>query len=149
MSILISGTSRWVNQLMGSMDKCSLSKKPHFISKRLILSKISCFGVEASWWGCFKGVSSLLGLRLAVNVDDLLDDVIGLFYSFLVPESDESSYYVSDELYEDDEDEESDDILIYLCAIWTRSCSFVCYIADFADCWYSGTCCSLFIQASI
>ena len=49
----------------------------------------------------------------------------------LVPESDESSDDVSDKSSDDDEDEESDKVLIYFCAVWTRSCSFVCSIADF------------------
>ena len=48
----------------------------------------------------------------------------------LVPEADQSSGDVSDESYNDDEDEESDIISIYFCAVWTRSCSFVCSIAD-------------------
>ena len=58
--------------------------------------------MEASWWGCFKGVSSLSDLRLAGNVDDLLDDVNGLVGFCLVPESDDSSYDASDESSEDD-----------------------------------------------
>ena len=90
--------------------------------------------MEASWWGCFKGVYSLSDLSLDGNVDDLLDDVTGLFGFCLVTESYESSNDVSDELSEDDEDKKSDEISIYLCAVWTRSCSFVCSIADFAAC---------------
>ena len=67
-------------------------------------------------------------------MDDLLDDVNGLVHFCLVPESYESSDDVSDELSEDDEDEKSDEISIYFCAVWTRSCSFVCSVADFAAC---------------
>ena len=78
------------------MNKYSVSKKPHCICKHLILSKISCFDMKASWWCCFKGNSSLSDLRLAVNVDDSLDDVNGLVYFCLVPASDESSDDVSD-----------------------------------------------------
>ena len=46
------------------------------------------------------GVSSLSYLRLAGNVDDLLDDVTGLVGFCLVPELDESSDDISDESYE-------------------------------------------------
>ena len=53
--------------------------------------------VKASWWGCFKGVSSLSDLCLAGNVDDLLDDVTGFVGTCLVPESYESSDDVSKE----------------------------------------------------
>ena len=105
-STLTYGTSRWVNQFIGSMNECSVSKKPNFICKHLILSKISCFEVEASWWGCFKGVYSLSGFHLARNVDDLLDDVTGLVGFCFVPESDDSSDDVSCESYEDNEDKE-------------------------------------------
>ena len=87
-STLTAGTSQWFNHLIGSINKCSSSKKPHFICKCLIISKNYCFKVDASWWGCFEGVSSLSGLRLAGNVDDLLNDVTGLSGFFLVPESD-------------------------------------------------------------
>ena len=52
-----------------------------------------------------------------------------LFSFFLVPESDESSDDVSNELSDDKEDEKPDKISIYCCALWTSSCSFVCYIA--------------------
>ena len=79
------------------MNKCSVSKKPHFICKRLIISKISYFKVEASGLGCFKGVSSLLDFRLAGNIDDLLDVVTSLVGFGLVPESDGSSDDVSNE----------------------------------------------------
>ena len=41
------------NQVLGSMHKFSVSNKPHFICDRLILSNVSCFGVNASWLGCF------------------------------------------------------------------------------------------------
>ena len=85
------------------MNKYSVSNKPHFLCKRLIISNIYCFDVKASWWGCFKGVSLLSDLRLAWNVDDLLDEDTGLVGFSLVPESDESSDNVSDESSEDDE----------------------------------------------
>ena len=52
-----------------------------------------------------------------------------LFGFCLVPESDESSDDVSNELSDEKEDKESDEISIYHRAVWTRSCSFVCYIA--------------------
>ena len=67
-------------------------------------------------------------------MDDLLDDITGLVGFCLVPESDESSEYVSNESSEEDEDKESDKMPIIFSAIWTHSCSFVCYIAAFADC---------------
>ena len=92
------------------MNKFSVSKKPQFLCNRSVLSKVSCFNVNASWRGCFKGVFSLLDLCLAGNVDDLLDDFTGLFNICLVPESDESSDGVSNETSEDDEDKESEKI---------------------------------------
>ena len=46
-STITSGYSWWFNQLIGSMNKCSVFKKPH-LCIRLILSKVSCFGVKAS-----------------------------------------------------------------------------------------------------
>ena len=131
------------------MNKCSVSKKPYFICKHLILSKTFFFEVEAYWWVYFKSVSSLSDLHLAKNVDDLLHDITGLVGFCLVLELYESSNNVSDESSEDNEDEESDKISIYFCAVWTRSYSFACYVADFADFWSSGTYCSLLIQASI
>ena len=73
-------------------------------------------------------------MRLAVNVDDLLDDITGLVSFCLVTKSDESSDDVYDESSEDDEDEESDEISIYFCAVWILSCSFACSIADFLAC---------------
>ena len=82
-------------------------------------------------------------------MDNLLDDLTGLVGVCLVPESDDSLYNVSNESSEDDEDKESEKISIYFCAVWTRSCYFACLIVDFAACWSSITCCSLFIQASI
>ena len=94
------------------MNKCSVSNTPHFICNRLTLSKVSCFEVKASWWGCFKGVSSLSDLCLAGNVDDLLYDVTGLVGFCLLPELYESSDDVSNNSSEDDEDEESDEISI-------------------------------------
>ena len=66
--------------------------------------------MKVSWWGCFKSVSSLSYLRLAGNVDDLLDVLTGLVGFCLVPESDESSGDVSNDSSKDDEDEESDEI---------------------------------------
>ena len=86
------------------MHKYSVSKKAYFICNRLILYKFSCLGVKASWWGCFKGVSSLSDLCLAGNVDGLLEDVTGLVGFWLLTESDDSSDDVSNESYEDDED---------------------------------------------
>ena len=67
-------------------------------------------------------------------MEDLLDDVTGLVGFSLVPESYESFNDVYDDSYEEDKDEESDEISIYFCALWTRSCYFVCSFADFADC---------------
>ena len=67
-------------------------------------------------------------------MDDLLDGVTGLVIFCLVPESDESFENDFDESSEDYEDKESDKISIYFCAVWTRSCSFACSIADFAAC---------------
>ena len=87
------------------MNKCSVSNNPHFICKHLIISKMYCFKVKASWWGCFKGVSSLSDLCSAGNVDDLLDDVTGLVGFCLVTESDKSSDNVSNESSQDNEDE--------------------------------------------
>ena len=99
------------------MNKFSVSKTPHFICKCLILSKVYCFGKKASWWGCFKGASSLLDLWSAGCVDDILDDVYILVDFFLVPESDESSDNVFNESSEDYEDKELDEISIYFCTI--------------------------------
>ena len=79
------------------MNKWSVSNQPHILCKHLILSKISCFDVKASQLGCFKGVSSILDLRLALNVDHLLDDYNVLVGFCLVPESDESSDNISEE----------------------------------------------------
>ena len=131
------------------MNKYAVSKKPHFICNHLIISKISCFEVKASWWICFKDVSLLSDLYLALNVDYLLDYVTGLVGFFLIPESDESSNDVLDESSEDIEDEESGEILIYSCAVCTCYYYFACFIAAFESGCYSGTCCSLCIQASI
>ena len=58
-------------------------------------------------------------------MDDLLNDVTSLVHFILVPESYESSDDVYNESSEEDEDEESDEILIYFCAIWTHSCSLI------------------------
>ena len=82
----------------------------------------------------FQGVSSLSELHLAGNVYDLLDDVTGSVSFCLVPESDESSEDVSEDSYGDDGEKESDKISICFCAVWTHSCSFVCFIAAFAAC---------------
>ena len=75
----------------------------------MILSKVSCFYVKDSWWGCFKGVSLLCNLCLAGNVDDLLDKVTGLVGVCLRPESYYSTDDVSSESYED---KNSDKIII-------------------------------------
>ena len=56
----------------------------------MIIPKVSCFDVKASWLGCFKGVSSLSDLCLAVNVNDLLDYITGLVGIYLLPGSDDS-----------------------------------------------------------
>ena len=66
--------------------------------------------MKASWWGGFKGVSSLSDLCLSENVDDLLDEFNGLVCFCPLPESYESSEYVSNKLSEEDEDKESDKI---------------------------------------
>ena len=87
------------------MNKCSVSKKPYFICKHLILSKTFFFEVEAYWWVYFKSVSSLSDLHLAKNVDDLLHDITGLVGFCLIPESDDLSDDVFDKSYADDEDE--------------------------------------------
>ena len=81
--------------------------------------------MEASWWGCFKGVSSLSDLCLSKNVDVLLDEVTVLVGFCLLPESDESSDDVSDKSSDDDEDKELDEISIYFCAALTRSCYLI------------------------
>ena len=96
---------RYSNQILGSMNKCSVSKKPHLIGNRLIIFKVWCFDVKVPWWFVFKGVSSLSDLCSARNVNALLDDVTGLDVIYLLPISDSSS----------------DKIIIALCAIWTRS----------------------------
>ena len=103
-STLTSETSWYSNQLIKSMNKCSVSNKPHFICNHLIIYKVSSFYVNESWWGCFMCVSSLSDLCLAGNVDDLLDDVTGLVDFCLVTASDDSSNDVSDESSEDNED---------------------------------------------
>ena len=94
------------------MNKCSVSKNLYFICNLLILSKVYCFDVKASWWGYFKGFSSLSDLCLAGNVDDLLYDATGLAGFCLVPELDESSDDVSNRSTDYNEDEESDNILV-------------------------------------
>ena len=67
-------------------------------------------------------------------MDDLLDNFTALVGFCLVSDSDESSDDVSDESFEDDRNEETDEISIYLCGVWTSSCSFACSIAAFAAC---------------
>ena len=62
---------------------------------------------------------------LAGNVDYLLDDVTGLVGFCPLPESDDSSDNVSKRLSEENEDEESDENLKYLCTMWTRSCYLI------------------------
>ena len=76
----------------------------------------------------------LSDLRLARNVDDLLDDVTVLVGFCLVPESDGSSENIFKESSDDDEDEELEKISIYFCAVWTRYCSFACSISAFVAC---------------
>ena len=56
--------------------------------------------------------SSLSYLRLAGNVDDLLDDITGLVDFCLVPESDQSSDDIYHNSSEDDEEKELDKISI-------------------------------------
>ena len=115
----------YYKQFLGSMNKCSVPKKQQFICNRLIISKVSCFLLKASWWGCFKGVSLLSDICLAKNVDDILDDINGLVGIFLLPESDESS---DDIFNKSSEDKDSDEIIIVFCAIWTRSYSLIASI---------------------
>ena len=67
-------------------------------------------------------------------MDDLLDDITGLVGFCLVTESYESYENVSEESYEENEDEGSDEISIYFCAVRTNSCSFACSNAAFAAC---------------
>ena len=100
---------RYFNQVLGSIHKYSVSRKPHLICNRLILSKVFCFGVKGPWWVFFKGVYSLSYLCSAGNVDALLDEATGLDGISLLPESDSSS----------------DEIIIVLCSIWTRSSSLI------------------------
>ena len=59
-------------------------------------------------------------------MDDLLDDVTVLVGFYFAPESDKSSDNVSNN---SSEDEESNKISIYFCAIRRRSCSFACSVA--------------------
>ena len=66
------------NQVLGRMNKCSVSKKLHLICNRLILSKVCCFVVKGPWWVFLKDVPSLSDLCSAGNVDALLDDITGL-----------------------------------------------------------------------
>ena len=100
------------------MNKCSVSNKPHLLCNHLIISKVYFFDVNASWWGCFKGVSSLADLCLSGNVDDLLDYITSSVRICLLPESNDSSNDVSNE---SSEDNDSDEIIIVFCAIRTRS----------------------------
>ena len=47
------------------MNKCSISKKTHFICNRLILSKVSCFNVKAYWWYLFQGCLFIIRLMFS------------------------------------------------------------------------------------
>ena len=89
------------------MNKCPVWNKPHVICNHLILSKVSYFYVKRSWWGCFKGVSSLSDLCLAGNVNDLLVEIIGLVGICLLPEPDDSTDDVSNESSEDKDSEKN------------------------------------------
>ena len=40
---------RYSNQVLGSMNKCSVSKNTHLVCNRLIHSKVSCFCVKGPW----------------------------------------------------------------------------------------------------
>ena len=60
------------------------------------------------------GVSSLSHLCITKNVDDLLYEITGLVGICLLPEPDDLTDNVSNE---SSEDEDSDEILIVLCAI--------------------------------
>ena len=55
-------------------------------------------------------------------MDDLLDEITGLVGIFLLPEPDDS---IDDVSNKSSEDEDSDKIIIVLCAIRTRSCSLI------------------------
>ena len=48
---------------------------------------------------------------------------------YLVPKSDEASDNISNESSNGNEDEESDEMSMYFCTVWTRYCSFACSIA--------------------
>ena len=103
---------RYSNQVLGRINKCSVSKKPHLICNCLILSKVYCFGVKVPWWVFFKYVSSLSDLCSSRTVDALLNDVTVLDVISLLPESDSSS----------------DKITIAFCAIHTRYSSLTASI---------------------
>ena len=64
--------------------------------------------MKASWWGFSKGVSSLSDLCVAINVDDLLDEITGLVDISSLPEPDKSSDDVSNE---SSEAKDSDEII--------------------------------------
>ena len=135
----ISSYCWYYNQVLGNMNKCSVYKDPHFIFNRLILFKVPCFDVKLSWRSCFKGISLLSDLCLARNLDDLLDEITGLFGISLLIEPDDSTYNVSNESYEE---EDSDEIIIVLCAIRT------CYSSLIASLWrnmFSNSSLALFI----
>ena len=73
----------------------------------------------------FKGVSSLSYLCLAVNVDDLLDDITGLVVVCPLLERYDSSDDDSNELYED---KYSDEIITVFCAIRIKTYSLIAFI---------------------
>ena len=67
-------------------------------------------------------------------MDGLLDAVNALVGFCLVSALDESSYNVYGDSSKDDEDKELDEIVIYICAIWTSYFFFACSIAAFTAC---------------
>ena len=75
----------------------------------MTLSKVSCFYVQAFWWGCFKGVSSLSNMFLARHIDNVLEDITGLVGICLLSEPDYSWEYISNEK---SEYEDSDKIIV-------------------------------------
>ena len=113
------------NHVLGSLNKCSLSKKPQLICNRLILSKFYCFDIKASWWGCFKGVSSLSDLCSAKNVDDLLNYITNLVVICLLPKPDDST---DDVTKESSEDKDSEKNITVFCAIQTHYSYLISYI---------------------
>ena len=83
----------------------------------MIISKVFFFDVKEFWWGCFNGFYSLSDLCIAINVDDLLDEVTGLVSICLLLEPNDS---LDDVFNEASEDKYSDKIIIVFCAIRTR-----------------------------